>query len=650
MNPITPFIAPLFLHDSRFPKCAAMIALSVAASTLTPVIAHAQSFTAVTGLSGAAVASIATGSGSNTSVAVVIGGLGVYTGAAASAASGTPVSWTAQSCIACAQARNVTWDVSGRLWIAASGYGLWRGAPGGAFAQVTIPHSNVVQWVERAPDGTVWAVLGNGVVQLNNDGSTTTKGNNGTRLGLDKLALPATVGGTAYAASAAEVYALAPATVSAPAGIWQPLSAPADPLVLKLAGTTVYIGTSKGVYQYSGASWTALGPANTKVTGLAILSSGDLAIGTATDGVKFYNSKTGWTNAANANFAQKRVLTLTADANDVVYAGLKSGLNVVSAANPVGRAASASTGAQLAASGGLSGADVRDIVTTSSDAFALVAGQGVFARAGKSLQWMDVSDTLDDEPLKLATSSTSAYAITGSGSIYRYSAPSASVGGWQKLSNLVMPASAFAVSADESLWVASPNGAVLMRSPATAKWASIGKGLERAGAALALMAAADGIVYAGTSRGGAYKWDTATKTWTRIGGDGLPIIHVPSGQANSPVNALLVDAGKLYVATNHGVFSIGTNAAVTTAWTRVGNNLPEPTTQGLTTDGKGLLIAGTTNGAFSISTATADDKSSWTPYGSTQGEIIAAINRVGTEVVIATRAAPGKAGRVVAGG
>lgn len=635
---------PFFQAARRFTIMLASI------GALTVSTTKAQSFTPVNGLSGGAVASIAAGTGGNTSVAVVVGGLGVYTGAAASATNGTPVSWTAQSCLACAQARNAAWDTSGRLWVAASGYGLWRGAPGSAFTQVTMPQSNVVQWVERAADGTMWAVLGNGVVQINGDGSTTTKGNNGTRLGLDKLALPAAEGGTAYAASGGEVYSLASGTVAAPAGIWQPLAAPADPLVLKVAGTTVYIGTSKGVYQYSGASWTALGPANTKVTGLAVLSGGDLAIGTATDGVKFYNSKSGWTNAASANFAQKRVLTLATDANDVVYAGLKSGLNVVSAANPVGRAASASTGAQLAASGGLSGADVRDIVTTSSDAYALVAGQGVFTRVGKSAQWVDVSDTLDDEPLKLATSSTSAYAIAASGSIYRYSAPSASVGGWQKLSNLVMPTSAFAVSADESLWVASPIGAVLMRSPATAKWASIGKGLERAGATLALLTAADGAVYAGTSRGGAYKWDTATKVWTRIAGDGLPIINVPGGQANSPVNALLVDAGKLYVATNHGVFSIGTNAAATTAWTRVGNNLPEPTTQGLTTDGKGLLIAGTTNGAFSISTAAADEKGTWAPYGGTQGEIIAAVSRVGTEVVIATRAVPGKAGRVVVGG
>lgn len=611
---------------------------------------QAQSFTPVTGLSGGAVASIAPGSGTNASVAVVIGGLGVYTGAAASAAGGTNVTWAAQSCTACAQARNAAWDAGGRLWVAASGYGLWRGTPGGAFSQVTVPQSNVVQWVERAADGTVWAVLGNGVVQINNDGSTVAKGNNGTRLGLDKIALPATAGGTVYAASGGEVYSLAAAIAAAPAGTWQALSIPADPVAMKLSGSTLYVGTSKGVYSLNGATWTALGPTNTKVTGLAVLSSGDLAIGTAADGVKFYNSKTGWTNAASAGFAQKRVLTLAADANDVVYAGLKSGLNVVSAANPAGRISGASAAAQSAASGGLNGADVRDIVTTGNDAYALVAGQGVYSRVGKSPRWEDVSDTLDDEPLKLASTATAAYAITATGSVYRYSGPSTAVGGWQKVTTLAIQPAAFAVGANETLWVAGTSGGLFSRDATATKWTVASKGFERAGTARVLVAARDGSLYAGTSRAGVYKWDAIAKVWARVGGEGLPIVNVPGGQANSPVNAVLVDGGKLYAATNHGVFTVATNATATTAWTRVGNNLPELTTQSLTTDGNGALIAGTLNGAYSIGTSASNNSGSWAAYGGTQGEVISTVSRAGTEVMIATKAVPGKAGRVIAGG
>jgi ligand-binding sensor domain-containing protein len=299
----------------------------------------------------------------------------------------------------------------------------------------------------------------------------------------------------------------------------------------------------------------------------------------------------------------------------------------------------------------LSGADVRDIVTTSSDAYALVAGQGVFSRVGKSNQWTDVSDTLDDEPLRLASTSTTAYAITATGSVYRYSAPSTAVGGWQKVTAMGVTPAAFAVGSNEIMWVAGHTGALLSRDTTTGKWSSTSKGLERAGTTLALLAAADGIAYAGTSRAGVHKWDATAKTWTRVGGDGLPIVNVPGGQANSPVNAVVVDAGKLYAATNHGVFTIATNATSTTAWTRVGNNLPEPTTKSLTTDGKGALIAGTLNGAYSISTSAATSAGgTWAAYGGTQGEVISTVNRVGTEVVIATKAVPGKAGRVLAGG
>jgi hypothetical protein len=37
-------------------------------------------------------------------------------------------------------------------------------------------------------------------------------------------------------------------------------------------------------------------------------------------------------------------------------------------------------------------------------------------------------------------------------------------------------------------------------------------------------------------------------------------------------------------------------------------------------------------------------------YGSTRGEVISAVSRVGNEVIIATRPAPGKSGRVIVGG
>ena len=168
------------------------------ALSLVAGMAHAQtpSFVAVTGLSGGAVSLIAGDRNiANPMVAVGITGVGLFTGVAGSAASGTAVAWSAQTCDACAYARNAAWDDKGQLWVATSGQGLWRGAPGSAFTEIKLPGSNIVQWVSRAADGTMWAVLGNGVVQVKADNSTTVIGKNAAQLGLDKLAMPSSAGG-----------------------------------------------------------------------------------------------------------------------------------------------------------------------------------------------------------------------------------------------------------------------------------------------------------------------------------------------------------------------------------------------------------------------------------------------------------------------
>ncbi len=625
--------------------------LALAAITALPLGAHAQGFTPVTGLAGGAVSIIAADSNAlSPTLAVGIQGLGVYTGSAAPLASSGSIAWAAQDCEACANARNAAWDAQGRLWIAASGYGLWRGAPtvsGATFTAVPVKESNIVQWIARAADGTMWAVLGDGVMQINADGSTTPKGSNAALLGLDKLAMPAAASGTVYAASGGEVYSLAST------GLWQALNAPSDPAVIAQQGDVLYIGTSKGVYQRSGGAWTALGPANTKVTGLVVASTGVVTIGTATGGVQVYSGGVWAAAPSGGSFTEKRVLALATDANGAIYAGLRSGMTQVrsagSATGLLGAAALAAV--RAAASSGLLVSDVREVVTVGNDSYALVAGQGVFSRVGKSARWTDVSDTLDDEVQTLTSSATAAYALTAAGSLYRYAAPNSAAGGWVKLGTFGGRITSLAIGAGETVWAGLAGGSALVRDATTGKWINQGKGLERAGEVRRLLVGSDSAVYAGTSRGGVFKWDTASKTWATVGGGGLPVVAVPGGQGQTPINALVQQATTLYAATNHGVYSIATSTAADATWNRVGISLPEPMVHSLTVDSKGALIVGTLNGAYQITPSAAGvSAAAWVDYGSTRGEVISAVSRVGNEVIIATRPAPGEGGRVIVGG
>lgn len=630
---------------------ARMHSLMLAVVAGLPLGSQAQSFAPVSGLAGGAVSIIAAdGNALNPTLAVGISGLGVYTGSATPLASNGSIVWAAQVCEACANARNAAWDAQGRLWVATSGYGLWRGTPttsGATFAAVAVKESNIVQWVARAADGTMWVALGDGVVQLNADGTATRKGSNAALLGLDKLAMPATVSGTVYAASGGEVYSLAST------GPWQALNAPADPLVITQQGDALYVGTSKGVYQRSSSAWTALGPPNTKVTGIVVSTTGVVTIGTSTGGVQVYSGGA-WTAApSSGSFSEKRVLTLAADASGAIYAGLRSGVTQVQSANSaIARlGATALSAVRAAASSGLLVSDIREMVTVRNDSYGLVAGQGVFSRVGKSARWTDVSDTLDDEVLQLTNSATAAYVFTAAGSLYRFAAPNSSAGGWAKLGTFGGRITSLAVGAGETVWAGLAGGSVLMRDATTGKWINQGKGLERAGEVRRLLVGADDAVYAGTSRGGVMKWNTAGNAWVALGAGGLPVVAVPGGQGQTPINALVQQATTLYAATNHGVYSIAASAASDTTWNRVGTSLPEPTVYSLTVDSKGSLIVGTLNGAYQITPSAAGvSAAAWVAYGNTRGEVISAVSRVGNEVIIATRPAPGKGGRVIVGG
>lgn len=631
---------------SAFSTCVSMTALAL---SLVAGMAHAQtaSFTAVTGLSGGAVSLIAGDRNvANPMVAVGITGVGLFTGVAGSAASGTAVAWSAQTCDACAFARNAAWDDKGQLWVATSGQGLWRAAPGSAFTEIKLPGSNIVQWVSRAADGTMWVVLGNGVVQVKADNSTTAIGKNAAQLGLDKLAMPSSVGGIVYAASAGEVYSLDKDSA------WAALKVPADPLVMAQLNGSLYVGTPKGVYQLSGNAWSALGPSNVRVTGLAVATDGSLTIGTADAGVQYLNGKTWTATASTGSFAEQKVLTLGTDASGAVFAGLKGGLNLVQGIGTtvVTRPGVGGLTALAAASAGLPAGDVRDIVTVGNDSYALVSGLGIFSRLGKSDKWTTVNDTLDDEPLQLAQSAGAAYTVTASGSIYRFSAANSSSGGWVKLGSVGVLPRAIAAGSGESLWIAGQGGVVLLRETSTAKWIAANKGLARSGDITRLLALSTGVIYAATTRGGVMQWDATAKTWVVVGGSGLPVVNVPGGQGQSAVNALIHDNGTLYAGTNHGAFSIAANAGSDATWSAVGSGLPEPTVKSLTIDASGKLIAGTLNGAWISSTAVAVSKSTWVEYANTKGDGVAAVLRVGNEVIVATTSRPGKAGKVVAGG
>jgi hypothetical protein len=621
------------------------LVLAFTVLAVTPMGVSAQGFAPVTGLWGGAVSMIAIDrNATSPTVAVGIHGLGLFTGSASVAKDGSKVNWTIALCDACAWGRHASWDDKGRLWVAASGYGLWRGGVNTAFAEVKLAGSNIVHYVARGGDGTMWAVLGTGVVQITAEDGVKTVGKNAGYLGLDKLALPTNTGGEVYAASAGEVYALEAN------GGWAARRVPASPTVIAQMNGDLYAGTTKGVFRLSGGNWSALGPINAHVTGLTLTASGVLTVSTHSAGVQTLSAGK-WVNDGTDTFAEKRALTLASDANGLVYAGLKSGLSVMQGADSLittGRTGVSNSSSRAAASEGLPSNDVRDVVSVGNDTYALVNGQGIFSRVGKSNRWVAVNETLDDEPVQLAANNGSVYTMTVSGSICRLVVASNSITGWVRLGTMSLTPRTFAVGIGDSLWIGGSGGVVMMRETSGSRWAAAMKGLERAGDVSRLLAASSGVFYAGTTRGGVFRWDAATKSWLSVGAGGLPVVNVPGGQATSPVNSMIDDGDALYVGTNHGVHWLSTTAK-NAAWGAVGAGLPEVMTRSLAVDSKGNLIAGTINGAWIVSPTGAGNKAAWIEYADSKGEGVNAVIKVGNEVIVATATRPGKPGKVLVG-
>lgn len=633
---------PIKTLDSR---ASVLFAMSIISTTLAAQVPPTAPFT---GLSGGAISVIASNRNSSApQMAIAATGVGIYAaGTAKDALTGRPVEWAAQNCDACAWATSIAYDDDGRLWVAASGYGLWRGDNTGSFAEVKLNESNIVKYVARGSGSSMWAVLGNGVVKIGSADRTAWQGINGGSLGLETLALPSAEGGTSYAASASDVFSLDKS------GSWVPLKIPASPTVISQLKGSLYAGTSNGVYQLSGARWTALGPSNTRVTGIALSSEGTLTIGTANGGMQHFTTGKWQTVDNGTGFVSKRVRALATDTNGVMYAALASGMDVLSGVSPTAlasRGASAALAPSLAASQTLPGNDVRHAVTVGGDAFVLIPGQGVFGRVGKSNQWAAANDSLDDEPLHLVANGTAAYTLTFSGAIYRYVAPNGPSGGWVKLGAVTVVPNAFAVDRSETLWVAGPNGLVLSRDSAKGVWTSSGSGLERAGGVTQFLTLDDGAIYAATKGAGVYRWLNAKRSWAAVGGEGLPLVRIRGGQSRVPINALIADSATLFVGTNYGVFSVPMDADERVTWTRVGTDLPELTTTSLAIDTDGKLIAGTSGGAWAVSPNAMASGAAWAEYAGTRGEGVANLLRVGNEIIVATKSRPGRAGKVSVG-
>jgi len=619
---------------------------SAIASLLTSsALAQGAQFGPVMGLTGGATPVVAShGSASSNQLATAVSGLGLYvTGTAGAAVSGSSVDWTQQSCDACAWAKSAAFDDQGRLWVAASGYGLWRGTPNAQYTALSLGDSNIANWVGRGSDGTIWVVTGNSVLQVASGDKVAVKGTNTARLAIQQLALPATAAGSVFAASASDVFQLTAENA------WQSLKAPADPLSIAQVKGVLHVGTISGVYRLIGGTWTELGPKGSRVNAIAAAADGSLVIATEKQGVQRLSTGKWVAASEGTSFADRRALALAADAKGNVYVGTGSGLQLptsVAVDAVAGGVSQRSLNAALNIN--LGAGALQHVVTSRNDAYALIEGQGVFSRVGKSTRWEPVNDGLDDEPVKLAGSDTAAYVVTASGSIYSFAAPNSSAGSWVKVANMAASVSEIGGANDGTLWVGTTNGPVLAFDPKTARWSVATKGLENAGRITRFASNSTGTLYAGSTRGGVFRWDSKNGSWTSLGGEGLPVVQTRSGQGRSPVNALLADNQTIYAGTEHGVFSVADGAGSDVSWSALTNGLAEPFVTTLAIDAKGNLIAGTMNGAYAIAPAT--KPAQWSPYADTSGAVIAAVTRVGTEIVIATRKQPGKPVRTFAGG
>ncbi len=606
--------------------------------------AQVPTFAPVTGLSGGAVSVVATSqSASSPQVAVVVDGLGLYASSAPDAAlTGSAVTWTAQSCDACAWSKTAAFDDAGRLWVAASGYGLWRGAANSAYSEVKLSDSNIAQWVARGADGSIWVATGNAVLQVQAGDKVTVRGTNAARLGIHQLALPPAANGSVFASGNGEVYQLGGDNT------WKPLKVPRDPLSIAQAKGTLYVGTVNGVLQWSGTAWSELGPNGSRVNAIALATDGSLVVATERQGVQRLKAGKWTATMESTSFADRRALALTTDAAGSVYAGLASGLQLPTSLLASGPSGRSQTDVNAALNVSLGAAAIQHVVATRNDTYALIEGQGIYSRVGRSNRWEAVNDGLDDEPVRLAGSDTAAYVLTASGSIFSFRAPTSSAGAWVKLTSIASPVHEFAVGNDDTIWVATTNGMVLSRDARRERWAATTKGLEGSGRVNRFLVSPTGTVFAGTSKGGVFRWDAVKASWSVVAANGMPLVATYGGQGRSPVNALIQNDGALYVGTEHGVFTVATDAGADATWSPLTKGLIEPLVTSLAIDRRGNLVAGTVNGAYVIAPTAAGAE--WAPYSDTVGNVVASLTRVGDDIVIATRKQPGKPARTVAGG
>jgi hypothetical protein len=597
----------------------------------------------VTGLSGGTVTIVAANKDEAApSFAVVIGGLGLYVAEGKGLAAGGNVSWIAQDCVACASARNAAWDSRGQLWVAASGYGLWRRRAAGVFSEVKLVESNIVQWVSTAPDGSMWLVLGNGVARVDADGNVTRQGIGAEMLGLVRLAMPSTTSGLVYAASAGDVYQLSADST------WQSLKLQRSLTALEQIDGSLYAGTTDGLYRFSGTNWTAVGPSNVSVTAIAKSSSGSIAIATANAGIQALEGGR-WVALSDATGRNSRVNSIAADASGGLFAGVSRGLQSV-AASAVSRPSPAQTAARSATlNATLPTLQVKAMIVVGSDVFAVVPGQGVVARLAKSSQWTSLDAGLDDDVQLIASNGTSIAVVTESNQIMRYVASHSAVGGWLEAARINVPPSALGIDATGSLWVGDHTGnRAYVLDTAAGKWTNASSGLAQAGRVSAFVGANNGTWYAGTQRAGVFRWDATTRAWITLGREGLPVVATRSGSASSPVNALAFSGGMLYAATDHGVFQRPLSSNATTAWSSLSRGLPESTVTTLTAVDNRLL-AGTVRGAYALALTGSANTQLWALLGDTQDDSLAAVAGAGGEWLAATKAKPGKAARVLVG-
>lgn len=616
--------------------------IAIAVSLLLLFTEGAYAASQLTGLSGAASGSVALSPGDRL-VATASPGLQVSIATTTSnALVGTATTWSAVSCAGCAWARNLAFDDTDRLWVAASGYGLWRGAVNGTFSAVTLGDSNLAHWVARAADGSMWVVTGNSVLEVQAGDKTRVRGSNSATLALRQLALANTAAGTAYAASGAEVFQLGEDDR------WVALKAPRTPVTIAHINNVLHLGSTDGVWRFDKGTWTELGPKGVHINDLVAAADGSVIAATERQGLMQYSGSKWSTVGDNLSFADKRVKALASDSRGTVYAATASGVQMplaLAADRATARASQREINAALNA--GLALGALQQVVSTRNDVYALLEGQGIFSRVGKSARWEPANDGLDDEPVRLVGTSDAAYTLTASGSIFSFTAPTSSAGSWVKLASITAAVSEIGVAPDGTLWAALRDGPPLQRDGRSGKWSTADKGLIGSGRTTVFAFTSTGVPLLGTSRGGVFRWEVAKGAWSSVGLSGLPMQQGRHGMGRSAVTALYADGGKLYAGTEHGIFAIADTATSDATWTSVGRGLADPHVTSVTTDTKGNLIAGTINGAFLL--AGASSEGVWSPYSGTNGEVIASVAKVGNEVVVATKRQVGKPARTMVG-